>query len=114
MFYRQQKDAYTKRVPLSFNFKVPSTIVMTDGKPKRWYYSNEMGQLKIQNANERDWSLLVKDRLEDMCVPSMVMYKLESSKKNAALVKDFMSALRTNQCIKSVAAAGFPKEFHMV
>jgi hypothetical protein len=33
---------------LSFIFKIPQTVIIKDGLPAQWYYSNEMRQIKLQ------------------------------------------------------------------
>ena len=37
--------------PLSFNFKIPETIIVKQGKPTQWYYSNDLGQIRLRDEN---------------------------------------------------------------
>ena len=39
-YFRAKKDSYLNRVPISFNFHVPQTLVIDKGAVKRWYYTN--------------------------------------------------------------------------
>ena len=51
MFFKQKGEAYTQRVPISFNFQVPQTLIVNKGKAVRWYYSTKLGQVRIHNTN---------------------------------------------------------------
>lgn len=49
-FYRQNEKDYVQSVPISFNFQVPETLILRDGKAIRWYHSNKLGQIRMRNT----------------------------------------------------------------
>ena len=36
-------EAYVQQVPISYNFLVPQTLILHQGRAHRWYYSTDMG-----------------------------------------------------------------------
>lgn len=102
-YYKNQKDDYKGRVPISFNFLIPQTLLLKEGKIQRWYYSNEMNQIKIHNE-QRDWLEIMYGRTEDPTLPPLVSFRnpkvFDQSKAvvpkrqpyfNSAIGKDIMN-----------------------
>ena len=85
-YFRAQKDDYLKRVPMSFNFHVPQTLIVEKGVVKRWYYSNTHGLIKLnrgQKDRDGDWSdTLISSKPEEKG-PSLLTYKLNEDEMNS-------------------------------
>ena len=113
------------RVALSFNFNVPETLIIEDGAIKRWYYSNSIGQVKLHDKENNNWTQIVQNRVDDVKGPSLVTFKLspeddlenEEQKlnlKSPCISKDILSGRRTETFARYVESHGFPRETHMV
>jgi len=63
------------RVPISFNFKIPETLLIRKGGIQRWYYSDELGVIRLHNTVKRDWHRLVETKIEDNTTPALITYR---------------------------------------
>ena len=92
------------RVPISFNFQIPDTLTVSQGEVKRWYYSTDMGQIRIHNP-QRSWYNMVTDKLDDPSTPSLITYRNLTQKEGASILnqdkilRDVMSAHRATKLL---------------
>jgi hypothetical protein len=55
---------------------------VSQGEVQRWYYSTEIGQIRIRNR-EREWHEMVKDKLDDFVTPALITYRNVTQKKDS-------------------------------
>ena len=63
------------RVPISFNFRIPQTLIFKNGKLSEWYNINEMGNVTLRRHKEEDLKALVKEKMVDYTTPIFSAYR---------------------------------------
>ena len=84
---------------------------MSKGRAQRWYYSNNLGQIRIHNTN-RSLLKLVDGKPDDQTRPSLIAYREIQKMKTVA--KDYISAQRAIQLVRNMQEVGFPKEIQIM
>ena len=52
---------YKRDLPIFFNFNIPDSLVIKHGKVKKWFYSNEVGQIATHEKEKFvDWIEVLK------------------------------------------------------
>lgn len=110
-----------RRVPMSFNFQIVETLTVRNGHIQRWYYSDEMGHIKIREIESHEqWAKLFqgegRNEFNQKTTPGLVTYRLEDETSDSIISKDIMSLQRAHQLAKSYTEADgqLPQNVHLV